>query len=156
MKCKVQKTQEACAIKRTLSCYFFLVVTCIRNTAYLLTYANTLKFLNTYMIKFLGEINITLRTNSNGNPQLYWKFGRMVEGWLIKVAPATFSLSKWETDVWMIYFSGGLGYGSVQFKFLDIDTFQYIEFGQHFTTDFKRGFKLEDLSPIPWAPGTCA
>ncbi|XP_021961760.2 uncharacterized protein LOC110857479 [Folsomia candida] len=103
-----------------------------------------------------GEINITLRTNSNGNPQLYWKFGRMVEGWLIKVAPATFSLSKWETDVWMIYFSGGLGYGSVQFKFLDIDTFQYIEFGQHFTTDFKRGFKLEDLSPIPWAPGTCA
>ncbi|OXA49225.1 uncharacterized protein LOC110854540 [Folsomia candida] len=104
---------------------------------------------------FNGEMNITIRTNSVGIPQLYWSYGRMAEGWLVQIAPNRFVLTKWASDFWMIYWATGIGFGAIEINFLDIDTLQYSEIGLVFSTNFKKGLKLDDLPVIPWQPDSC-
>ncbi|OXA46656.1 uncharacterized protein LOC110856287 [Folsomia candida] len=109
----------------------------------------------TYGSGFNGEINLSIRTNENGNPQLYWKYGKMGEAWLIQVSPSTFLLSKWGSDLWMVYWATGAGFGTLQLTFLDLNTIRQKELGQQLTTEFIRGEKLDDLPLIPWQPDSC-
>lgn len=126
-------------------------------TAFLLTRHNfATKFLTFCLtFRFTGEMNVTFRTNAEGVPQLYWQYGRSAEGWLVQVAPNTFMLSKWGSDLWMVYWSYGIGYGGISLRFLDIDTLEYLELGEKSSNDFKRGEKLEDLPVTPWLPDSC-
>ncbi|XP_035708078.1 uncharacterized protein LOC118435771 [Folsomia candida] len=103
---------------------------------------------------FNGEMNITMRTNLDGVPQLYVEYGIWGHGWLTQSSNATFTIA-WDTDYWMMSWSNQVGATEVTLFFVDVDTIQYLEAGFQSATNFERGLRLDDLPAIPYAPDSC-
>ncbi|OXA40765.1 hypothetical protein Fcan01_24476 [Folsomia candida] len=103
---------------------------------------------------FNGEMNITMRTNLDGVPQLYVEYGIWGHGWLTQSSNATFTIA-WDTDYWMMSWSNQVGATEVTLYFVDVDTIQYLEAGFQSATNFERGLRLDDLPEIPYAPDSC-
>lgn len=103
----------------------------------------------------LGQFNITLRVNDEGNIQAFLEYGVWGQGWLTQISDNIFQID-WVTDYWQMSWTQKYGPSEYHLIFSDVDTVDFTEDGNIYTTSFIRNMSVDDLPEIPYSPDSCA